>query len=104
MSPRKVRLVADALRSCTVDVALLQLGKLPHAGAVSLMKVIASAVANAKAKQAAEAALRFKTIDVMGGPAMKRWRAVSKGQAHAYKKRMTHIRIVLTDEDNKLTK
>jgi ribosomal protein L22 len=29
---------------------------------------------------------------------MKRFNAVSRGQAHAFKKRMTHIRIVLTDE------
>ena len=33
----------------------------------------------------------------MGGPAIKRFNAVSRGQAHAYKKRMTHIRIILTD-------
>ncbi|MEK7129627.1 MAG: uL22 family ribosomal protein [Patescibacteria group bacterium] len=104
VSTRKVRLVADAIRASTPEAAMLQLSTLPKSGAIPLGKAIASAVANAKAKQAAASSLRFKTIDVMAGPAMKRWRAVSKGQAHAYKKRMTHIRVVLTDENNKLTK
>ena len=49
-------------------------------------------------KNVAVDALSFKIIEVMGGPSMKRWHAVSRGQAHSYKKRMTHVRIVLTDE------
>jgi hypothetical protein len=28
---------------------------------------------------------------------MKRFRAVSRGVAHGYKKRMTHVRIIVTD-------
>lgn len=62
------------------------------------MRTIESAIANAKQKNVSADVLRFKMIEVMEGPVMKRWHAVSKGQAHPYKKRMTHIRIVLTDE------
>lgn len=98
ISPRKLRLVADAIRGLTPKEAIGHLGQLPKRGAAPLADVVASALANASNKQANQDTLRFKTIEVMEGPVMKRWRAVSRGQAHAYKKRMTHIRVTLTDE------
>lgn len=97
LSTRKLRLVADSIRRLTPVVALIQLGEMPKRAAKPLGDVIASALANAKEKQVDQGSLRFKTIEVMGGPSMKRWRAVSKGSAHTYKKRMTHVRVVLTD-------
>ncbi len=97
-STRKVRLVADSIRKLTPQAALLSLMHAPKAAAEPMTKTIASAVANAKQKGVEEAALRFKTIEIMGGPVMKRWNAVSRGQAHAFKKRMTHIRVILTDD------
>jgi len=99
-STRKVRLVADAVRKSSPAVALSQLKQLPNRAGESLFDVIASAIANAKQKNANIEALTFKTIEVMGGPVMKRWHAVSRGQAHAYKKRMSHIRVILTDENS----
>lgn len=74
------------------------LGHEPKSAAAPLKILIASAIANAKQKQAAVDSLRFKLIEVMGGPGLKRFHAVSRGMAHSYKKRMTHIRVVLTDE------
>lgn len=100
-STRKLRLIADLVRGLSVSVALAQLSAMPKMAAVPFTKVLASAVANAKNKQAKEDVLRIKTIDVMGGPVMKRFHAVSRGQAHPYKKRMTHVKIVLTDEGKK---
>lgn len=98
ISTRRVRLVADSVRNLTPELALVNLRALPNSAAVPLASVIASAVANARQKQAAVESLRLKSIEVMGGPAMKRFRAVSRGQAHAYKKKMTHIRVILTDQ------
>ncbi len=98
ISTRRVRLVADSVRKLTPSDALVYLGALPHRAAGSLAVALASAVANAKQKNSPLETLRFKTIEVMGGPGMKRFRAVSRGQAHAYKKKMTHIRVILTDE------
>ncbi len=101
VSTRKVRLVADSVRPMRPMDALAKLVTTAQSGAAPLAKAIASALANASQKQADSAVLTFKTIEVMGGPAMKRFRAVSRGQAHSYKKRMTHIRVILTDEGGK---
>lgn len=98
MSPRKVRLVAHAIKRLTPAMALFRLRELPKRASGPLVDVVASAIANVKDKKADITKMRFKSIEVSHGPAMKRIRAVSKGQAHAYKKRMTHIRVVLTDE------
>ena len=98
MSPRKVRQVADTVRQLVPAVALDQLRELPKRAAKPLSDVIRSATAQAKAKEIGIDALHFRTIEVMGGQRMKRWRAVSRGQAHTYKKRMSHIRVILTDE------
>jgi large subunit ribosomal protein L22 len=97
VSTRKVRLVADSVRKLTPIAAIAALSQMTKSASIPLSKTIASAIANAKAKGAGEDALRFKTIEIMGGPVMKRWQAVSRGQAHAFKKRMTHIRIILTE-------
>lgn len=98
ISTRKVRLVTDAVKKLSVDRALAELSLIPKHASGMLTKAIMSAVANAKQKNADVSALRIERIEVMGGPAMKRFHAVSRGMAHAYKKRMTHVRVVLTDE------
>lgn len=97
MSPRKLRLVVDAIKSLSPLAALVYLHDIPRLAAVPLAKVIASALANAKEKNADAKRLRFKVIEVNVGPVMKRMRAVSRGQGHGYKKRMTHVRVVLTE-------
>ena len=98
VSPRKVRLVADSVKKLTPIAALTQLSAMPKNAADDLAKAIQSALANAKQKGIDEGALIFKTIEVGEGPVMKRWRAIRSGSAHGYKKRMSHIRVVLTDE------
>jgi large subunit ribosomal protein L22 len=96
-STRKVRLVADSIRGLKPAQAIILLERMPKRAAKPLGDVIASAVANAKQKGVDIENLTFKTIEVMGGPMMKRFRAVSRGVAHGYKKRMTHVRIIVTD-------
>jgi large subunit ribosomal protein L22 len=97
-SPRKVRLVADAVRKLPLKQAMTVLAQKPKRAAHPLLMVITSAVANAKLQGGTVDNLRFKTVEVMEGPMMKRWRAVSRGRAHPFNRRMTHIRIVLTDK------
>ena len=101
MSPRKVQLVARSVHHLTPSDAIFRLQTLPKRAGAPIANLIASAVAGAKEKKADTAGLRIKSIEVLRGPVMKRWHAVSKGQAHAFKKRMTHIRVTLIDGGEK---
>lgn len=101
MSPRKVRLMARAISGKRVGVALSVLLIRSKAAAEPIRKIIASALDNAKQKKGNIDALIISSIDVMGGPVMKRWHAVSRGTAHAYKKRMSHIKVTLKEEETK---
>jgi len=82
ITPRKARLVADAIRHMSPSNALMYLRSLPKHASKAMTDVIESARANAKAKNTAEDSLIFKTIEVMDGSAMKRWQPVSKGSEH----------------------
>jgi len=104
VSTRKMRLVADAIRKLTPSMALLQLNAMPKVAAVPIFKVISSAIANAATKGVLAENLQFKRIEVMGGTVLKRWNAVSRGQAHSFKKRMTHICVVLTEKNIEVQK
>jgi large subunit ribosomal protein L22 len=103
-STRKLRLVADSIRKITPIEAQVMLGQLTKRAANPMLEVLNSAIANAKQKNVAVENLKFKTIEVMGGPTMKRWMAISRGSGHAYKKRMTHVRIILSEIEIKDTK
>lgn len=92
-----MRLVARAISGKKVSVALSALGSIPEHAAEPLKKLLESAVANAVEKKAVVDSLMVAAIDVMGGPVLKRWHAASRGMAHSYKKRMTHVKLVLKD-------
>lgn len=100
-STRKVRLVADAIRGLSVDKALALLAMTPKAATEPVAKTLKSAIANAKKTPKDASTLVITKIEVMGGPVMKRFLAVSRGMAHAYKKRMTHMKIVIADKGEK---
>ena len=96
IAPRKVRLIADAIRkrkSVSGSLNALTLIKKRAAGPVT--KTMESAIANAVNKGAKKEGLYLKSIEVMEGPAFKRFRPSTRGRVHPYKKRSSHIRIVL---------
>jgi len=97
-STRKVRLIADAIRGQRVDRAIAILTMTPKAATQPVLKTLLSAIANAKKTVADAGTLVVTKIEVAGGPAMKRFHAVSRGMAHAYKKRMTHLRVVVEEK------
>lgn len=102
VSTRKVRLVADAIRNMTASEAVATLGMLNKHGASVLMKTLKSAIANAVNNgKMAEDQLKITKLEVQEGPFLKRFRASTRGRIHSYKKRSTHITIVLTDGGNK---
>lgn len=95
VSTRKMRLIADMVMRMNAVVASDTLARTPKHAAKLLAAVLKSAMANAKGRNVDGKDLKIKEIMVMGGPAMKRWHAVSRGMAHAFKKRMTHVRVTL---------
>lgn len=100
-SPRKIRLVADAIRALTPEAALTYLKFIPKAAALPLSKAIRQAVSNAKDQLGLTVdKLRFDTLDVQDGPTYKRYQAVSRGMAHNIAKRTSHIRVVLKEKSH----
>ena len=98
VSPSKVRLVVETIEGLSPAEALAQLEFLRRAGARPLSQTLKSALANAENNLKLEKEnLRIKKIEVSEGPRLKRWRPVSRGMAHPYQKRTTHIRVVLEE-------
>lgn len=98
-SPRKLRLVADALRKFSLDEALTFLENSPKRASLPLLKVVKQAVANAtKNLGLTKESLKLKKLEISEGPTYKRWRAVSRGRAHRIQKRTSHIAVVLEGE------
>lgn len=99
ISPRKVRLVADSIRNLPLDEALNVLNMTQKRGSSILINVFKSAIANAvnNAKKSKDS-LRIKGIEVWDGPAIKRFHPSTRGRAHPYKKRSSHIKIILTEK------
>jgi large subunit ribosomal protein L22 len=95
MSPRKVRLVTDLIKKMKPTEAIAKLPFVQKRAGESIAKVIKSALANAKNQGVSETDLVFKEIQIGEGPRLKRGRAASRGRWHAFKKRMSHIRVVL---------
>lgn len=97
-SPRKIRLVADLVRSMKPKAALGVLKFTRQSAAKPLSKAINTALSNARQQNIVVEDLIFKKMEVNEGPVLKRFRAGSRGRAKPYKKRISHIKIVLSDE------
>jgi large subunit ribosomal protein L22 len=97
-SPRKVRLVIDAVRGKSVDEAVAILRFLPNAAAREVLSVVKSAAANAENNyQMAPEDLVITRIYADEGPTFKRFRARARGMASPILKRTSHI-TVFVDE------
>lgn len=94
--PRKIRLVVNVVKKMKPSEAVEKLPFIGKRAATDLAKVIKSAMASAKNAGISETDLIFKEIQIGEGPRLKRGRAASRGMWHPYKKRMAHIRVVLT--------
>lgn len=99
LSPRKLRLLSAQLRNLPVLEAQDYLALLPFKGAKLLQGALETASADAihnfkKAKKD----LRIKNIQIFEGPRLKRYQPISRGAAHPYKRRFSHIQVVLSAE------
>lgn len=95
MSPRKVRLIADMVRKITPYEAVTVLPYVRKRATDPVRKTIKAAISNAVVQGANPEELTFKEIQVTAGPKLKRFRPVSRGRAHEYARRMSHIRVVV---------
>jgi len=95
-SPRKLRAVVALIKKMKPAEAIEKLPFATRRAAGDLSKVIKSALANAKNQGVGETDLIFKEIQIGEGPRLKRGRAASKGAWHPFKRRMSHIRVILT--------
>lgn len=91
-----MRLVVALIKKLKPAEAIEKLPFVAKKAATDLLKVIKSAVANARVQGANETDLVFKEIQIGQGPSLKRGRAASRGRWHPYKKRMSHITVILT--------
>lgn len=98
VAPRKVRLVASSISKQKPNDALSSLSVIKKRASYVLEKTLRSAIANAINRNLDKNNLVIKRIDVSEGPSYKRFHPSTRGRVHPYKKRTSHIRIVLTDE------
>jgi large subunit ribosomal protein L22 len=97
-SPRKVRLVADAVRGKSAAQALDILSFMPKRAALPLQKLVASALSNAKGHELPVETLVIKELRVDEGPTLYRRRPRSRGMANPIRKRTSHVTIILAEK------
>lgn len=96
IAPRKVRLVADLVRGMSVVAARTALEHLPKRSAGPMLKLLQSAVANAKYSfQIGEKGLYLKKVVVNPGPVSKRFEPRAFGRAAPIRRRTSHVLLVL---------
>jgi large subunit ribosomal protein L22 len=101
MAPRKVRSVGDLIKGLPVNEAEAQLLMQTRRPSRALLKLLRSAVANAKNnKQINPQHLFVSSIRVDGGPMLKRMLPRARGSASPIQKKMSHVTIALSVNEN----
>ncbi len=103
-APRKMRRVINMVRGKNVAEALGLLSFTPNRAAEPVERTIQDAVYNLidqhRDERFDEGDLVIREIRVDGGPMFKRFRPAARGRAHPYRKRTSHLTVVVgTPED-----
>lgn len=99
ISPFKVREVTREIQGLPVQQALDLLAFTPKKAAGLIAKTLKSAIANAENNHQARAERLVIREAVVGeGPTLKRFQPKARGSAGPIRKRTSHIRIIVTDE------
>lgn len=104
VAPRKVRLAADLVRGKKVKDAIVQLKFLKKESSNEIAKLLKSAVSNAKHNFKVDTNkedLYVKEIRVDDGPSLKRWRPKWHGTMHPFRRRTSHVTVILSDKSGK---
>ncbi|MEK7192184.1 MAG: 50S ribosomal protein L22 [Patescibacteria group bacterium] len=103
IAPRKVRLIADTLRGLSASEAEAQLLLRVQRSSKPLLKLLRSAMANAKNNQKLSAEkLVISKILVNQGPMLKRSLPRAQGRATPLQKKMSHVTLVLEERERVL--
>lgn len=97
-SPRKLRLVADMVRGMNPLRALDVLAFSYKAAGEDLAKAIKTALGNAKQLGLDQTKVIFKSLEINESMKMRRFRAGTRGRTKPYRRKMSHIKIVLSDD------
>ncbi len=96
ISYKKMQIIADIIRGEQAEKALNQLRFIPKKSAHMFYKLLSSAVSNAETNDDQDRNTLFiKEVIVNKGSFGKRWRPVSRGRAHPYKKQSSNILLTL---------
>jgi len=100
MSPRKVRLVGDAIKGKSVREAMAALTLIPNRAGDEIAKVVKSAAANAENNyNLATEDLYVAQVVADPGRSLKRFRARARGRAAPILKRSSHITVVVKERE-----
>ena len=100
VSPRKARLVCDAVRGKDVREAMAILRFLPQKSSDIVAKVVKSAAANAENNYDLDPdGLYVKRIYADDGPQLKRGKAASRGRYNRIIKRSCHITVIVDERE-----
>ena len=94
-SPRKVRLVADMIRGKSVPQARAMLSFGVQKSSPALLKLLNSAVSNARTSGVAPEDLFVKTITVNKGMVLKRFKPMARGRAAGFGRTMSIVALEL---------
>ena len=101
MSPMKARRVVDLIRGKSTAEALNTLRSAPQGASEPVLKLVESAIANARVK-ADQSGERFDERELVvsaafvdEGPTMKRFQPRAQGRAFQIKKRTSHVTVVV---------
>jgi large subunit ribosomal protein L22 len=102
VSARKAKLTADLIKGKPVNEATAILAYTPKRAAGMIAKTLKSAVANAIDKEGSGKldvdSLYVKDAVIDPGPIMPRWRPRAFGRASRIRKRMSHIKVIVSTE------
>lgn len=102
MSPKKLRLIADLVRGKKVEKAVAILSLLNKKGAKPMLKLLNSAIANAKHNHnIVSDTLVIRAVTVNGGPVLKRFMPKAHGRATPVRERTSHVNLVLEQVEKK---
>ncbi len=98
MSPKKMRDISRVIQGRKAVEAAEYLTLIPRKSAKLIAKTLKSAIANAENNNNLSAdSLTVKLALIECGPVLKRFKAGARGTAMPRRKKMSHIRIVLSD-------